>query len=223
MLLAALVAGCGGGGGDGGGQPSGAGTPGTFDVQAAVSAMFQTAATYDMSGSVQSGTTTVALHEIDTFVPGAPPNPQVGAYLATQLVRKGDPVSAPVGATAPASGTETYYFSPSPFRLVAYTRIDGVLEHVTTTGDLPTSATIGQSGPLGTINVDQSTSVDFLGWNVQAAERPDLAWVCLTFGYRQITQSQCVRVGANGTILGGRVVNDGPLLGLTVDMRSALP
>lgn len=221
----AFVAGCGGGGGETAPTP-GPGAAPVFDVQGVVSAMLQNPATFDMTGTVpasQTGSTDVALHEVDTFVPGAPSDPRVGAAAATQLIRKADPLSVSIGSTAPRSGTETYYYTTAPFRLVAHTRADGVFERLTVTADLPSAARIGDSGAYATVIQDQSAAVDSLYWRVEAAETPDTAWVCLAFGYRQISLSQCVRTDTRGAILGARVVNSGALMGLTADLRSPPP
>jgi hypothetical protein len=214
-LGSALLGGCGGGGA----SPA---PPGTFDVRAAISAMFQNAATYQMSGTVpasQTGSVAVELHETDTFAPGAPLDPRIGDFPGTRLVREATPPAIPIGATAPTSRSETYYYSPGVFRLVARLR-DSVLERFTVSADLPAAAMVGQSGLYATSTVDESTVANFVQWKVDAADAPDSAWVCLVFAGRQISTSQCVRVGAQGAITGARIVNEGPLLGATVDLRT---
>jgi hypothetical protein len=219
-----LVASCGGGGDTAPlGTPQG---PIAFNVQAAVSAMFDTAATYDMSGSVpasETGTTAIALHETDTFVPGAPADPLLGNGPTTLLIRTASPPNVSIGVTTPQSGTETYNFTRAPFRLVARKRADGLVERFTFNADLPSAALIGQSGLAATFGADGGASANQLGWSVEAAETSDTAWVCLLFVQRQITNSQCVRTDSKGAILGARVVNSGPLLGLTADLRSPAP
>jgi hypothetical protein len=215
-LTTALLAGCGGGDS----------APG-FDVQAAISAMFQTPASYAMAETLpasQTGGTAVDLSETDTFAPGAPADPRVGAVSGTVLTRKAGPIPNPntVGSTVPVSGTETYYYTSGPFRLVARIR-DNLFGRYTTTADLPTRAQIGESGAFATFALDQSGAVDQILWRVEAAELPGTAWVCLVDVEHQFTLSQCVRVDANGTILGARVVNEAGLLGLPVDLRSPVP
>jgi hypothetical protein len=229
VLITALAAGSGlvascGGGGDTAPLSAPPG-PTAFDVQAVVSAMFDTAASYDMTGSIptsETGTTAIALREVDTFIPGAAQDPQVGNVPGTELVREADPITRFVGATAPTSGTETYYFTRSPFRLVAH-KHDGLLERFTLTADLPSAAQIGQFGGLGTFAVDESGFFNSLTWSVEAAETTDTAWVCLKFGEHQTVQWHCARTNTQGAILGARVVNTGPLLGFTVDLRSPPP
>jgi hypothetical protein len=218
-LSAALLVGCGGGDS----TPAATG----FDVQAAISAMFQTPASYAMAETLsasQAGGTAVQLSETDTFAPGAPADPRVGDVPGTVLTRKAGPVPNPntVGSTVPQSGTETYYYTRGPFRLVARIR-DGLFGRYTTTADLPTRALIGDSGQFATFALDQSGAVDQISWRVEAAELPDTAWVCLVNLEHQFVLSRCVRVDANGAILGARVVTEAALLGLPVDLRSPLP
>jgi hypothetical protein len=225
VLSAGIIAGCGGGGG---GQSTGPEAPAApvFDVQAAVSAMFETAATFEMTGSlsaIQIGSTAdEELHETDTFIPGAPADPRVGDFLATELKR----TTWNSITTVPRLASETFYYTESPFRLVAREFGNSSIERYTRIGDFPTNALIGQSGQFATSTFDQSTITDFLFWSVTAAEVPETAWVCLGFfsTHQGISQSQCVRVGANGAILGARVVTDsGGFIFPTTDLRSPLP
>lgn len=220
VFTAALLVSC--GGGDGG--PPG---PAGFDVQAAISAMFETPASYDLTASLsasQTGGTAVQLSETDTFVPGAPADPRAGGVPGTVLTRKAGPIPVPnvVGSTVPQSGTETYYYTRDPFRLVARIR-DGLFGRFTTTAELPTRAHIGDSGQFATFALDQAGDVDQIVWRVEAAELPDTAWVCLVNLEHQFKLSRCVRVDASGAVLGARVVNEAALLGLPVDLRSPVP
>jgi hypothetical protein len=213
---AALMAGCGGGGSA---QPTG------FDVQAAFAAMLGTPATYVMTANFsasQTGSTAVVLSETDTFTPGAPADPRVGDFPGTEIARVAGPLPNPntIGATVPSTGTETFYFSPSPFRLVAHTS-GSTFERFTATAELPTSAQVGEQGQFGLLTLDQSTVATQVTWSVESAETADTAWVCMGFSSRVIPRSLCVRVNMKGALLGERVVNYGPLMGLTVDLRSA--
>ena len=223
VLSAGFVAGCGGGGGQSTG-PEGPAAP-AFDVQATVSAMFETAATFEMTGSlsaIQTSSTAMELHETDTFIPGAPADPRVGDFLATELTR----TMWNSIATVPRLASETFYYTESPFRLVARKFGNSSIERYTRIGDFPTNALIGQSGEFATSTFDQSSVTDFLSWKVEAAEVPETAWVCLVFfsTHQGISQSQCVRVGANGAILGARLVTDSNgFIFPTTDLRSPLP
>jgi len=210
VLSASIVAGCGGAGGDGGQSTGPEATP-VFDVEAAIRAMFDTPATYEMTGSVQIGSTASELHETDTFTPGAPADSRVGDFLATELAR-----------TVDQSVTRaTFYYTESPFRLVALKSNDSSIGRYTRVGDLPSGAFIGQSGELATFAFDESSITSSWSWMVEAAEVPETAWVCLVGSSIHGGSSHCLRVGANGAILGARVVS---VFGFsTSDLRSPLP
>ena len=216
VLTAGLVTACGGGGNS---QSDGTEAPAApvFDVQAAVRAMFETPATYELTGSVAAaligGSADEIFHESDTFIPGAPADPQFGDVLATLLAR----TRSNSIYTAAQLTSETYYYTDNPFRLVGFDSNNSPVV-LTSTGDLPTSALAGQSGTLAT-----GAGTLLVGWTVQAAEVPGTAWVCIGFTsvHSGGTSSQCVRVGANGAILGARVVIDSNgFLFPTIDLRS---
>jgi hypothetical protein len=225
LFVASLVSACGGGGG-GSEQPGTGTTPGTFNVQAVLSAFYQTPATYALTESLtaaQTGSSAVTLHAVDTFVPGVTPDPQVAAATsATMITTKVDPVTVDLGSTLPQSSTTTYYYAVEPFRLVARAS-NSALSYFTLGSELPTSASIGQSGLYGTLGDNTYGQAASVFWSVEAAETPGTAFVCLSITGRQISYEQCARVAANGAIIGERVYNNGPLLGVTVDLRSALP
>ena len=218
VLAAGLIAGCGGGGD---GQPNGPGAPAApvFDVQAAIRAMFETPATYQLTGSIPAaaigGAADEILHETDTFAPVAPPDLRIGDFPATVLTRTTWNSIDPV----PRSASETYHYTDNPFRLVAIDS-DGFPMVLTSTGDLPTSALPGQSGTVAT-----GAGTLLVGWTVEAAEAPGTAWVCIFFGsvHSGGAGSQCVRVGANGVILGARVVVNSGFGAPAIDLRSPLP
>jgi hypothetical protein len=217
-FLVTSLAGCGGGGS---GQSTGteAQAAGVFDVQAAVSAMFQTVASYELTGSLsalQTGGSAIEFRETDAFMPGAPADPLIGDTLTTVLTR----TTSSSTATTPRSETETYHYTANPFRLVARKSGNSFVVRYTRSADLPAQALVGQSGLFANGTEDGSTQLHLLNWKVEASGIPGTAWVCLDFIQIRTRFSQCVRVTASGTILGGRhVIDTSGLGGPVIDLR----
>ena len=190
---------CGGGGGYSGNVPSAL----DFKVDSAVSAYASTPHQFNLTGVLDGVTYTASF----SLTPGA------------QAAFEGKPASTAVqtlalraNGTLASETTTTHYFATSPYYLAygAVDQVDGGYSVFNQTANLPLTARVGQSGPLGTgtdyadIRKLQVTDTSTVTWSLEA-DTASTALLCVNTvipGTPAITGSECYRVDANGTLSG---------------------
>ena len=207
LALILVLAACGGGGG--GSAPPPTTSPTTqFSIAGAMTAYAQSAHSYNLATTDAQGNTYTAQINI---APGP------GATLAghatsttnsSSIIKKNGAVIGTSSATA--------YFYPSPYELLLERTSTGKCDVTRDRHTLPSSATIGQSGPfyaydtwacdanlkaLGFISESATTAV----WSL-AADTPATAWFCVNYttieqflGTRS-TGSDCYKIDSAGNV-----------------------
>lgn len=204
ILASAAVAlslcGCGGGGGSSG--PDVVASTLDFPVDAAASSYFQSAHHFNLSGVLYGRTPFSA---VMTLTPGSGTTTFQGQSVlyATQTLTVYDQYGAYAGSTS-----STSYFNTGPFRVYGGTDSNGNVTVSDSTPRLPTTAKVGQSGPLGTsttysdstLNNVVSTETD--SWSLEA-DTASTAWLCLNAQYADGTWSKdCYEIDASGNVMG---------------------
>ena len=190
---------CGGGGGYSGNVPSAL----DFKVDSAVSAYASTAHQFNLTGVLNGVTYTASF----SLTPGAP-----GTFEGKPASTSVQTVALRSNGTLAAETTTTSYFATNPY-YAAYgsvDQVDGGYSVFNQTANLPVTARVGQSGPLGTgidyadIRKTQVTDTSTVTWSLEA-DTASTALLCVNTvipGTPAITGSECYRVDANGTLSG---------------------
>jgi hypothetical protein len=120
--------------------------------------------------------------------------------------------------------TTIIYYETRPARVLGTLAADGKTTVFLRGGDLPTAATVGQSGPfsLGTAYASAALAEPVVGtetldWSIEP-DAGTTAFACLTSVSRSMgsvaTEKDCFRIDADGNISGGRISIDRPGLSL---------
>ena len=203
---------CGGGGGYSGNVPSAL----DFKVDSAVSAYASTAHQFNLTGVLNGVTYTASF----SLTPGAP-----GTFEGKPASTSVQTVALRSNGTLAAETTTTSYFATNPY-YAAYgsvDQVDGGYSVFNQTANLPVTARVGQSGPLGTgidyadIRKTQVTDTSTVIWSLEA-DTASTAMLCVNTvipGSLPITASECYRIDANGTL-------SGLVLKVTVDGKTLI-
>ncbi len=214
LCSAALLTACGGGSGA---TPAPGGNPVVdppvvvpptgvdFPVASVMSTFVQTAHTYDLTGTlgVESYTFT------DAYVPQASTTfegkPTLAALQTTTIKRAGVVISL---------SKFNLFFTANPYVQLGSIDADGgVYSVISQTANLPTSAKIGQSGPIGTgidyTNNTKAVVADTatITWTLDA-DTGGNALLCIVNqvpGSVPLTGYECLRIDSSGRVL-GRVI-----------------
>jgi hypothetical protein len=213
LCSAALLSACGGGGGS---TPATGGNPvidppvlppvtTDFPVASVMSAFVQTAHTYDLTGTLGGQPYTFT----DAYVPQANTTfegKQASAALQTTTIKRAGVVIS--------LSKFNLFFTASPYVQLGSTDPDsGAYSVIAQTANLPTSAKIGQSGPIGTgidyTNSTKTTVADTatITWTLDA-DTGGNALLCIVNqvpGSAPLTGYECLRIDSSGKIL-GRVI-----------------
>ncbi|MEF7613481.1 hypothetical protein V4F39_06115 [Aquincola sp. MAHUQ-54] len=184
-LLSAIavlaLAACGGGGGSTGEE---AASDATYDLDAAMTAMYLHGVTAQTSRQVNGSTLTL----VQVFAPGSDVTvdgmPRKTVHRTVTMQVDGTPVS---------STTQTMEFTAAPLRVRAMRRPDAAPVTPTWTSDLPTATQPGSSGDL----------MRFPGTEVRwslTADGAGAAFACLE--YSEPVASDCYRITPGGAVVG---------------------
>jgi len=208
LLVSGLLAGCGGGGGGGSAPAPTTGATTTFPLTSAVSAFSQTSHNYSLTGS--SGGNTYGLQF--NMTPGTTLQTFEGQLASTMV----ESLIVKQNGAVVDTETGTSYFQVSPYTAFGYISTSGVYEVSSQQQPLPASATVGQSGPLGTIKVYTDSTKTSLAatitevWSLQA-DTATTAWGCengsevFTNGSPTIGIATCYKVDTSGNVLALRL------------------
>lgn len=119
--------------------------------------------------------------------------------------------------------TTIIYYETGPARVLGTLNADARTTVFLTRGDLPTAATVGQSGPFsqGTAYASpalgEPAGTESLDWSIEP-DAGTTAFACLTSVSRSMgsvaTEKDCFRIDADGNISGGKISIDRPGLSL---------
>jgi hypothetical protein len=210
-ILAALMACTGFLAGCGGGSDAETTAPAApvFNMDAAFSTLLQRGASFDLTGTAYD----TEYHETVTYAP-EDPTPVLGDVYPTSRH------SVTTWTTSfPTRGTtsEVLYYTLNPLRFAGSGSPSLTLRYVWVS-DLPTNGVAGQSGYFargmddtaeGYVGGRQRVSVT---WSLAPTEAPDTVWACLTYLFDNGYRSECLRIDAQGNILGARVSRESGLI-----------
>lgn len=214
LCSAALLSACGGGGGT---TPATSGNPvieppvvppvtTDFPVASVMTAFVQSAHTYDLTGTLAGQLYTFT----DAYIPQATTSTfegkQASAALQTTTIKR--------AGTVISVSKSNLFFTANPYVQLGSTDADsGAYTVITQTANLPTSAKIGQTGPIGTgIDYTNSTKTTVsdtatITWSLEA-DTGGNALLCIVNqvpGSAPLTGYECLRIDTAGKVL-GRVI-----------------
>jgi hypothetical protein len=217
-----LVA-CGGGGGD---KPEPAATPqdtkvvastSPFPIDSAITVFKQTAHSYTLTGTDVFGANySVAYSTTPESAPAMFEGQVASTAMTTVAVTKNGVLTSNVASRV--------YFKSSRYLELGQVDTDGsnyYVDDVSSPLYLPTTATVGQSGPLNstTVYADQSKASTIAhqtnSWSLEA-DTASTAWLCSTSVYTPVspsgsssTEKQCLRIDTSGVVQGMTVTLSG--------------
>lgn len=214
---AVLLAACGGGGG---GADAGDPLQQPYNLDTAITKALATTTTVSNLTATNAGTTyTLSM----TFTPVADAVFE-GALAKTSL----QSVTVSGGPGASETDATTLYYRTGPYFETGQIDSDGAYTLFTRTGDLPSSARPGDSGNLntGVTYTDNTKATVFANstttWSV-VADTTTTAFACMNTTVTEVsppdtsTQSICLKINANGDVVGGRVTVTA--LGVTLEFK----
>lgn len=201
LALTALLGGCGGGGGDS------ATSEATYNLDAAISRALQAGVAFTgLTGSLSGVSFTLAMSY----------TPQADATFEGALRRVVRETVTITGGGQSQTTVARQFFSTGPYVAQGAIDDDGTYTVLTSAGNLPTAARVGDSGPLhtGTEYVDATkstvTGTTRMTWSLDA-DTATTALACLrsvetsTGDPQPITGAQCLRINTAGEVLGAVV------------------
>jgi len=197
---------CGGGGG--GGSSGSAGTDPTtqFPIESAVSAFSQTTYGFTLSATVGADTYTVQL----SSTPGS--STTFESQTASTNIKA---VTLKKNGVLASSSSGTSYYIVSPNKPLGY--LDNGTGHYSVAANqqnLPTNATVGQSGSIDTyiVYTDSTKATQYstgtVTWSLES-DTPTTAWACSNTveigGTYPFTESDCYKINTTGTVQGMKI------------------
>jgi hypothetical protein len=214
----ALIAGCGGGGSDMVAMPASSEQPpiastSTFQIGAAEAAWLQTTSVLSLNifPADGSGRFVNYLKDGSQVTTTVAPLGSTPVYSSSVYEAWGDPMRGPAPGRI---SRRTQYYSPAPLTFVGVAvnpEANSCCDLPTQATPLPSTATVGSSGPLYTLA--QNANFDYQLTTVSWSLEPDTAqtaWLCQRFDFRGSwipdaivieTEKHCLKISDAGAIL----------------------
>lgn len=202
VMMVALLSACGGGGGSDGLPPPSE----TFNMDAALANVLSVGVNFTgLRATVEGNTFELSV----SFYPTTD-----GPFLSQIHKRSIQTGSASVNGVGPVVTTQTIFYSLNPVQFVGAIDDMGLVTTFATTGNLPTSASVGQSGPFSQavtyLSATDQTRVGetIVTWSLEP-ETPTTAWACLVMtaaGGASLSEKDCYLIDRAGNISAGMAV-----------------
>jgi hypothetical protein len=209
---ALLLSACGGGGGSAGSGSGGVGTPPTattFNFDNAAERVLTLGTSLGATATANNGSTISLQYSV---------TPQADANFENVLRKRSVERVRLVqsNGTVLADESATQFFSTGPLRFFGGTDSEGYTV-TTSTGNLPTAGTVGQSGALFTsITYADAAKASVVSraearWSLEAGPGSSTAYACLNFSYFTAANApdgnaaQCYLTDTTGNVTGLRV------------------
>jgi hypothetical protein len=205
LLCATVLAAACGGGGDSAPAPAPAPSA-TYDLNAALTSALSTGVSFSNLHATLNGVTY-------TLNGGFTPTTD-GTLLGANFKRATETLTISQGATPIGTEITTLYYSLSPARVNLATTSGGELLVYQPKADLPTAASVGQSGALYTGTEYASPTISAVlatfatTWSLEA-DTNTTAWACLTTTTNAAgsasTAKLCLRTSPSGALSGAKL------------------
>jgi hypothetical protein len=205
VVSAVLLAACGGGGS--GGELT---NPNSYDLDAAITRAY-------VSGISFGGLTATAPNGVVMTMALSLAASADALFEGTLRKASVETISLSAPGVATQTSHATVYFGISPFRTYGGVDDSGMYGVFTSTGNLPTAAHVGESGPLSddVYYADASKTTATMhatsSWEVQSDGTASTAWACSKTVAREVGstsdlfQTLCFRLNTAGEVLAAKV------------------